>query len=233
LFFADKVIICEGFDEYVVKAASRELFPRKLDAENVSVIAVNGKDNIAPLVQLVLGLGLECYIVADFDFLLRDKSNERNKYDAKAHAAVVNLPLAFFQQPRLFGANGQEVVSLLAKVRTKIKSQSEKAFYTAKTVSEIPLNGTKELVAAMRRAGIGLLDGQVEDLSIDPRFLSSTNKLDLSKIYEIRGKLVNRVKFSSIMKLEQLRELLAVVFADKGNAASQFTALKDAAAKIK
>ena len=35
LFFADKVVVCEGCDEYAIKAAAHELFRRRLDAESV------------------------------------------------------------------------------------------------------------------------------------------------------------------------------------------------------
>ncbi len=84
LFFADKVIVCEGYDEYVIKAASWELFKGRLDADNISVIAVNGKDNIAPLVRLILTLGIDCFVMADFDYLLRDKSSARNSYQCQS-----------------------------------------------------------------------------------------------------------------------------------------------------
>jgi predicted ATP-dependent endonuclease of OLD family len=46
LFFADKVILCEGFDEHIVRAAADELFPGELDRQNVSIIS---KLSISPL----------------------------------------------------------------------------------------------------------------------------------------------------------------------------------------
>lgn len=212
LFFADKVVVCEGCDEYAIKAAAHELFRRRLDAENVSVIAVNGKDNIAPLVKLVLKLGLECYVVSDFDFLLRDRSEDCKAYDAKAHDSIVSLPPDFFRQARVFGPKGDDVVAELHKLREKIKSQSAEAFFEAKRSSEVPISELAKILPILRRSGIGLLDGEVEDLSIEPEFLSATNKLALDKVYQIRARLNSGQKFSSFMKLDQLKEILGAVF---------------------
>jgi putative ATP-dependent endonuclease of the OLD family len=98
LFFADKVIVCEGFDDTLLRYAAHELFPGKLDEGNVSIVSVSGKDNICELVRLVLKLGIQCYLLADFDFLLRDKLTARNKYGAKAHDSLASLPPEFFAQ---------------------------------------------------------------------------------------------------------------------------------------
>jgi putative ATP-dependent endonuclease of the OLD family len=233
LFFADKVVVCEGFDEYVIKAASHELFRRKLDAENVSVVAVSGKDNIAALVRLILKLELQCYVVSDFDFLLRDGSEDRKRYGAKAHDSVVSLPLEYFCQPCIFGNRGKDVIAELQKLRAKIKSEAEEAFFTAKQVTGAGFSGLGDALASLRNAGLGILDGQIEDLSTEPGFLSSTNKLDLDKVYEIRARLNAGTKFSSFMSIDQLRQVLAAVFRDRPtDSETQFEAFKSTVRKI-
>lgn len=77
LFFADKVIVCEGQDGYILRLVASELFPKKLDEQNISVVMVGGKNNLAKMCKLVLGLGLKCFVLSDFDYLLRDKASER------------------------------------------------------------------------------------------------------------------------------------------------------------
>ena len=76
--------MCEGFDDVLLRYAAHELFPGKLDEGNVSIVSVSGKDNICELVKLVLKLDIRCHVLADFDFLLRDKLPERMQYGAKA-----------------------------------------------------------------------------------------------------------------------------------------------------
>jgi len=232
LFFADKVIVCEGFEEYVIKAASRELFRGKLDDENVSVIAVSGKDNIASLVRLILELGLECYVFADFDYLLRDKSAQGKKYNAKAHESVANLPQAFFEQRGTFGENGNEVLRQLVNLRSKLRGQAERAFFTATRAADVPLTGLLGVVAALREGGLCLLDGQIEDLSLEPTFLSGTNKLNLDKVYRIRARLIEGERLSSFMRLEEVQKFLEAVFGASGKAAERFSSFQKALSKI-
>lgn len=75
IFFADKVIVCEGYDGYILKL----IRGKQLHEKNVSVISVGGKDNISKFVKLAIKLGLDIYILADFDYLLRDKDAELAK----------------------------------------------------------------------------------------------------------------------------------------------------------
>ena len=102
LFFADKVILCEGYDEYFIRAAAEELFPGELDRQNVSIVSVEGKDRLVKMSGLVLKLGMECFILADFDFLLRDRTKP-DGYDTKAHPSVEHLSIEFFSQENVAG----------------------------------------------------------------------------------------------------------------------------------
>jgi putative ATP-dependent endonuclease of the OLD family len=52
LFFADKVVVCEGYDDYIIRAVANECFPGALNERNISVIAVGGKDSISKLVKI-------------------------------------------------------------------------------------------------------------------------------------------------------------------------------------
>jgi hypothetical protein len=157
---------------------------------------------------------LECFIFTDFDYLLRDKSAEREKYDAKAHDSVCSLPDKFFEQPCIFGRNGKKIAAELAAIRAKIKNVDESGFYTAKSAEELPKCALAPLLASLRAAGIGILDGEVEDLAQDGNFLSRKNKLTLDKVYELRHRILEGKRFSSVMRLESIREFLSGVFRD-------------------
>jgi len=233
LFFADKVIVCEGYDEYVIKAASKELFKGRLDAENVSVIGVSGKDNVAALVRLILRLGIDCFVIADFDYLLRDKSDRRKLYDAKAHDSVANLPTSFFTQPCILARGGAKGLKAVQLVRTYIKSNLEKQFYQAKNVKELGSHGLTDFLCLLRRSGICILEGEIEELSTEPAFLSPTNKLTLEKIYAIRRRLISGEKLSSFMRLAELKDFLASVFDTPNGAKPTGEAVLQAARAIR
>lgn len=79
MFFADKVILVEGGEKYILEAASKyygkvkeqSLGENWLNDKNCSVIAVGGKTEFGKYYNKLTELGIDCYILADFDFLLR------------------------------------------------------------------------------------------------------------------------------------------------------------------
>ncbi len=83
MFFADKVILVEGGEKYILEAASKyygkvkekSLGENWLNDKNCSVIAVGGKTEFSKYYNKLTELGIDCYILADFDFLLRQFSS--------------------------------------------------------------------------------------------------------------------------------------------------------------
>jgi predicted ATPase len=213
LFFADKVVICEGFDDYILRAVAREFFPKTLDEQNVSIISTGGKNNISQLAKLVVSLGIKCFLLADFDYLLRDKGDDRKKYgDVRASESLQSLGVKFFKQSCIFGDDGVKAYSNITRLRRKLKESNEEAFYMAKTFdvfADIPL--TEEL-SNLRQNGICILPGEIENLSKDKTFISPTNKLSLDKVYEINARLLDDPKISSLFDTQTLVEFLQVVF---------------------
>lgn len=118
VFFADKVIVCEGFDDFVLRAIANELSPGQLDAQNVSIIRVGGKDQISRLVKLMRRLGTQCFVVADFDYLLRDQNEACREHNARPHESLQSLGMPFFAQSCTFGARGREVFLQMQRLRT-------------------------------------------------------------------------------------------------------------------
>jgi putative ATP-dependent endonuclease of OLD family len=211
IFFAEKVIICEGFDDFVVRAVARELFPKQLDAKNVSVTSAAGKDNIAGVARLVLNLGIRCYLVADFDYFLRDTSDDRLRYgDVKAHQSIVNMSLDFFTQPCIYGNKGKGALKGLQSLREKIRNADESAFYLAKAVGEVPEPSLPGILQKLRQNGVGILSCELEALCKDG-FVSPNKKLNLNRTFELNARLANGEKISDIFDVTELKELLTAV----------------------
>jgi putative ATP-dependent endonuclease of OLD family len=210
LFFADKVIVCEGFDDFVVRATARALFPKQLDEQNVSVISVGGKDNISTMTNLVCKLGIECYVIADFDYLLRDGGEERRKYDAKSHKSVLSLGVKFFSQDCVFGKDGTKQMLKIQRLRTTIKRDEEEAFYTAKQASDINNGDCVELLDDLRSHGVAVLKGQIEDLCIDGTF-SANQKLSRNSLFELNKRLIDGEEITAIFNTAEIEEFLSRV----------------------
>jgi putative ATP-dependent endonuclease of the OLD family len=217
LFFSESVIVCEGLDEYVLRAVSEELFPGKLDECNVTIVNVQGKNNFKDITNLIIKLGIRCYVLCDFDFLLRDKSEDRKKWnpDAQANECITSLGAKYFSQPCLFGRSGAKVYGRLEPFRESIKKDFEREFYLAKHCDEIGMDGLKEKLSWLRQHGVGILSGEIEHASKDTTFISPTNKLSLDKCYELSRRLADGAKPSDIFETTELGEFLNAVF-DRG-----------------
>lgn len=225
IFFSDKVILCEGYDEYILRWVSKLKFGNKLDEENISIILSGGKDGLTKLSELVVKLGIKSYLFSDFDFLLRDQEEQADKYkeiDPKTgktiktfrHQSVVNLPKMFFEQNHIFGDKADEKLKAIRELRNKIKTSEEKFFYTGKTIEE-SLNKTdiEKILNDLRNSSVCILDGDIETLSLNEDLLSLNNKLNLKKVFEI-NKVMSETNttIDSIIKTETIENFLNKVF---------------------
>lgn len=83
MFFADKVILVEGGDKYIVEAVAHflgkylntDLGENWLNEQNISVIAVGGKSEFSKYVKKLNDLNIPVFVLADFDFFLRGLTN--------------------------------------------------------------------------------------------------------------------------------------------------------------
>lgn len=218
LFFADKVILCEGYDKYVVEAVADDLFEGALDKQNVSVVAVGGKDRLCKLAHLVIALSIECYVLADFDFLLRDKSADRTRHNAKAHDNVLNLGDQFMCQPCLWGNDGNRMKSKLARFRNDLKKEDEEAFYRAKRVEDVSAEESVKLLKkhlpALQKNGLGILSGEIEHCFRDEDILNG-GKLDLESVYDMNDRRAQGEKIGDILDTTEIERFLAGVLGDK------------------
>ena len=213
LFFADKVILCEGYDKYIVEAVADDLFEGAIDKQNVSVVQVGGKDRLCQLASLVIDLDIECYVLADFDFLLRDKDDDLPD-SVKAHESVLSLGDEFLCQSCIFGANGTDVKGRIAEFRNTLKSEDTPAFYTAKKVEDVSSDDHTELLKqhlpTLRENGIGILSGEIEDLFYSSTLLDG-GKLTLEAVYDINDRRTEGDAIDDIMETEEIETLLSAV----------------------
>lgn len=215
LFFADKVILCEGLESYILRWVAEECFPGELDKQNISIIRAFGKDNFKKIVKQLLSLKIECYILADFDFFLRDKEELSKLYSCKAHDNVTNLPLSFFEQTHLFGDEGNKIISKISKLRNDLKESYPKIFYEGKCVLDIPEGGVQknilELLKELGSHGLCILSGEIENLFIDSPKLTN-GKLTLDGIYKLKTQLDSGSTLSELMDMTQIKTFLSHVF---------------------
>lgn len=225
IFFSDKVILCEGYDEYILRWVSKLKFGNKLDEENISIIISGGKDGLVKLSELVVKLGIKSYIFSDFDFLLRDQDIEADNYKevdlitgktikTYRHKSIMNMSKMFFEQSHVFGDKADEKLKVIRELRSKIKTDEEKFFYTGKSIAESS-NKTKiaEILKDLRSSSVCILDGDMETLSINEDLLSLNNKLNLKKIFEINKVMSeNGTMIDSIIETEIIENFLLKVF---------------------
>jgi len=213
IFFADKVIVCEGYDNYILRWVAESMFPGKLDEQNISVVRVGGKDNFKAICKQLMNLQIEIYILADFDYLLRDKSESRTEYNALNHDSILSLSPTYFSQAYTFGIHGNEIISRIAKWRNAIKQNFPDVFYKAKNLDEIPAGPLRDkiegILQELREHGICILSGQIEDVYLPHE--SKKDHFDLDDIYKIKRKLDDGVLPSDLFDTSELEVFLHYV----------------------
>ncbi|MBS1807806.1 MAG: ATP-dependent endonuclease [Acidobacteria bacterium] len=213
LFFADKVIVCEGYHDFILKAVADELFPGKLEEQNISIISVGSKNYLRQLVNLILHLGIKCFVFADFEFLLRDGAESALIYGAKTQENLLSLDASFFAQDCTFGPAGEKARQFIEKLRTQIKELDESAFYTAKSAIQIAHPNIQQVLDRMRSNGVGILSGELENLSKDYAFLSPSDGLSLEKVYALNERVMRGEKLTDLLLSSEISDFLQVVLA--------------------
>jgi predicted ATP-dependent endonuclease of OLD family len=222
LFFADKVIVCEGFDKYFLSWIDQNC-SQQFNKQNTSVVSAGGKDNIIKIIKLIGILGLNCFLLADFDFLLRDKSEEADKFksddgQSNRHENILNIGDQFFKQPSIFAEDFQKWKLDIEKIRCTIKKDDEALFYKAKSSDEFKNKAYYEelldLLKNLRSSGIGILNKDLEDYILDKTVLSDRGKIDYESIFKINNLLCNGKTIDEIIDTTDIKELVDKVNSD-------------------
>lgn len=210
LFFADKVILCEGYDEHVIRAVADELFPGELDRQNISIVSVNGKDGLVSMCKVLLKLGIACCILADFDFMLRDKA-KIDGFNTKPHPSAEHLPKEYFAQQHVGGSDGGKLLSRITTLRDRLRKENPKGFYEGKKSSEFKGTDIASLLNDLRKNGLGLLDGELEDLLKDKSWLGAGGKFGLQHVYEMREQLSAGKQMKDLVQIGAIQDFLTPI----------------------
>jgi putative ATP-dependent endonuclease of the OLD family len=218
IFFSDKVILCENFDKYILTWVADELYPGELNKQNVSLISVGGKDQFDEFCKLIHKAGIEHYIFADFDFILRDDAEEIGKYkDSKGNPLkkrkdVTKIPRGFFEQKCIFSSKAQDSVNVIKELRTKLKQSNEEEFYKAKNYKDFDEELHDEILKVLKQCrenGVGILNGEIENLSKDKDVLDAGRlKLSLAKIFQLNGLLNDGKKISELIEIGDIKQFI-------------------------
>jgi putative ATP-dependent endonuclease of the OLD family len=211
LFFADKVIVCAGYHDFILKAVAEELFPGQLEEQNISVISVGDKRYFSQLVQLILQLEIKCFVFADFEFLLRDEDDTAAIYSAVPQEHLLSLSDAFFHQECTFGATGAKAKQFIEKLRSQIKELDAASFYTAKSAAQVAHPNIQQVLDRLRSNGVGILSGELENLSQDYAFLSPMDGLSLEKVYALHQRLMRGERIIDLLLTSEMSDFLRVV----------------------
>ncbi len=89
MFFSDVVILTEDLKYFIESVAidlgkSLDISPHWLDENNISVLNCEGKYNFHKYTQILTGLNIKFYIIADFDFLQKGLSEYLTALNAEA-----------------------------------------------------------------------------------------------------------------------------------------------------
>jgi hypothetical protein len=174
-------------------------------------VSVEGKDRLVRMARLIVKLGMACFILADFDFLLRDTKKPK-AFDTKAHPSVEHLPIEFFAQTHVAGEQAGKYQGKIVQLRNKLREANPNCFYQATHVSEFQDDKLPAILKKLRLRGIGILEGEIEHLSKDETWITArTKKLTLERVYELRERLNAGKKMAEMFDLESLTEFLAPI----------------------
>lgn len=207
IFFADKVILCEGKEKLLFEFINLNYLNGKFDENNVSIIAVNGKNNFKKYIKIAKKLNVKVYIVADFDYLLRDGEKDKLElYGKKDEGNISNLGAS--ELDYISNDTDINLQKNIAKIRNKLKEYDEVKYYTSKSKDDynefcIDLeNSSKNIedcLEKLEKANIFIEDGEVEDL-----FKVKMNKMSEEDIY----KLYDSKDFKNEFNMEKLNRLI-------------------------
>lgn len=206
IFFADKVILCEGKEKLLLEFLNQHFLNGKFDDDNISIIAVNGKGNFKKYVEIAKKINVKAYIIADFDYILRDNSEIKKSYKADYNGDISQLTLN--DTTYISQRSDNDLQSFIAKLRNHLRTFNEQKYYTAKSSEEYEdfIFSYKakqytiiDCLEQFRNNNIFIQDAEVENL-----FQNLKHKMSDKDIYE----LYENHEYEKIFNNERLNRLL-------------------------
>ena len=184
MFFADKVILVEGGDKYIVEALAKfygskintELGENWINELNISIIAVGGKTEFWKYVKKLNELEIPVYVLADFDFFLRQLSEYFTNLDMKqavhdelnglrSNVRVEKVPLTrnILEHIKTFAAS---IIGEGVKADEKVIRSSLKEPFRLKRLSQFDAEKVETITAYLKRLRtikLFILHNELED----------------------------------------------------------------------
>lgn len=188
MFFADKVILVEGGEKYIVEAISKiygttynpELGPNWLNDKNISVIAVGGKTEFWKYFKKLNELKIKTYILADFDFFLRkfnefltnlsvrkDVTDELNALKGKIGVQDIVLKRKIISEIEKFQALLNEEGYTLDERELRIKLKEPFKIKKLNQIDQKFHDEIKALFEKYKKWGFFILENELEDYYSD------------------------------------------------------------------
>lgn len=153
IFFSDKVILVEGTGDMYVLREVAKLYGKNnglgvswLDENNISIIAVGGKSKFLGYASVLEELGIDTYIMGDFDCLLDSEINGYFRY--------------------MFKDDSQKLIDRLNELKSNIGVNCKKDITKIKSLNEI-LNQNiiavyNDILSGLQVFNIFILEGELE-----------------------------------------------------------------------
>jgi putative ATP-dependent endonuclease of OLD family len=184
MFFADAVILVEGGEKYIIEAIAKfygrivkpDLGENWLNDLNFSVISVGGKSEFWTYYKKLNELKIKCYVLADFDFLLRCFSEFLTNLKAKPES--INELNAIKSKLKIHDITlKKEIISEIEKFRNilaghnytfnekdlKIKLKEPFKIKTLNQIDSEHHHVIREFSEKYRKMGIYILEKELED----------------------------------------------------------------------
>lgn len=213
IFFADKVILCEGKEKLLLEFLNLAYLNGKFDDENNSIISVEGKGNFIKYIEIAKKINVEVYLIADFDYLLRADNKEKNVHYGKTYKGDIgNLNIHYLNY--ISQKDDNKLQRFISKLRNKLLEYDEKKFYTSKNSKEYcdftfkfenDELTIKDCIDKLQENNIFIQDAEVEGLFKNLKH--KMNEEDIYKLYDNK----NPNTFFEDDKLQRLLKFLKCI----------------------
>ncbi|HHG74581.1 MAG TPA: DUF2813 domain-containing protein [Persephonella sp.] len=227
LFFARKVIITEGFDKYILKFYDSLENSSQLDEKNISIVSAEGKNDFINFIKICEKLGIDSFILADFDYLLRGDllKNEMKDYMKKHleenefRQLIKKLEIIINQNfPEKLKVEYNITDSVLEKLKEFKDNAKQLSHLDMKKLPEEFIKNFKNLILSviedLKKTNFFILTGEIENSIRDEYrndILKETNegkKFTFESVVKLRKYLIEDNKnFSDIFEEEFLNVL--------------------------
>lgn len=231
MFFADKVILVEGGDKYILEAIANyygkylntDLGEDWLNEQNISVISVGGKSEFWKYVKKLNELNIPTFVLADFDFFIRGLNDFFSGlgYPQEVHDELnglkgkLNIP--DFQISRKIIEHIQTFVNSVQLENVKVDQRdlrkTIKEPFRAKRLinfSEEKQQSIKEYIKRLEKINLFILDNELENYYTDKcnQLSLGINGKEEKPIFIVSQLINNEVKITDLILCDEYFDLL-------------------------